>query len=76
MKFRDGLEGVVDMAATIFSDDAGVFAALRDEELFGRVRIELGAPVWPGEIDIAPDAIYDGVRSSADCRYCLGDFIG
>jgi hypothetical protein len=40
--------------------------------LFGRVRVKMGAPVWPGEIDVAPDAIYDGLRSNAVGVY-LGD---
>ena len=71
LTFRDGTEGVVDMKAAIFAPTAGVFAALRDEALFGRVRVETGAPVWPGGLDIAPDAVYDGVRSSAGGVYRL-----
>ena len=71
MTFRDGTEGVVDMKTAIFSPTSGIFAALRDEALFGRVRVDAGAPVWPGEIDVAPDALYDGVRSSNDGCYCL-----
>ncbi len=71
LTFRDGLEGVVDMKRLIFSPLAGVFAALRDEALFAQVRVETGAPLWPGEIDIAPDAIYDGLRSSATREYCV-----
>jgi hypothetical protein len=72
VKFRDGLVGIVDMKAAIFSPSAGVFASLRDEKLFERVCVETGAPIWPGEIDIAPDAIYDGLRSSAEGVYGLG----
>jgi hypothetical protein len=64
LTFRDGTEGVVDMKATIFSATAGVFAALRDEAVFREVRVETGAPLWPGDLDVAPDALYDGVRSS------------
>jgi len=33
--------------------------------------VETGAPVWPGEIDVAPDALYDGVRASGDGLYRL-----
>ena len=64
LTFRDGTEGVVDMKAAIFAPTAGVFAALRDEKVFREVRVEMGALVWPGDIDVAPDALYDGVRSS------------
>jgi hypothetical protein len=45
------------MSNFIFSDEAGVFAALRDETLFAQVHLELGVVTWPGEIDIAPDAM-------------------
>jgi len=75
VEFRDGLTGIIDMKALVFSPSAGVFTALRDETLFGRVRVEMGAPVWPGEIDIAPDAIYDGLRSSGKGVYRLGDAV-
>jgi hypothetical protein len=71
--FRDGQQGVVDMKALIFSPSAGVFAVLRDEALFAKVRVETGAPVWPGEVDLAPDAIYDGVRASGGHAYKPGD---
>ncbi len=27
--------------------------------MFERVRVEYGAVVWPGEIDIAPETLYD-----------------
>ena len=64
LTFRDGTEGVVDMKSAIFAPTAGVFAALRDEKVFREVRVEMGALVWPGDIDVAPDALYDGVRSS------------
>ncbi len=69
--FRDGLSGFVEMKNLIFSESAGVFAALRDAGQFAQVRVEIGAPVWPGEIDIAPDAIYDGVRASERGEYRL-----
>lgn len=72
LTFPDGLKGVVDMKSLIFSPKAGVFAALRDEGLFAQARLEIGAPVWPGEIDMAPDALYDGVRANAFCEYCPG----
>ncbi len=71
LRFRDGTEGLVNMKAAIFAADAGVFAALRDVTVFGQVRVEMGAPVWPGDLDIAPDALYDGVRASPEGVYRL-----
>lgn len=38
-----------------------MFAALADPALFAEVRIEHGAVAWPGEIDLAPDAMWDHV---------------
>ncbi|HEX2200843.1 MAG TPA: IS66 family insertion sequence element accessory protein TnpB [Gammaproteobacteria bacterium] len=46
------------------SPNAGVFAALRDEMLFRQVRLELGAVTWPGEIGLAPDAMYAAIRQT------------
>jgi hypothetical protein len=31
---------------------------LRDESFFAKVFIDNGAVAWPGEIDLAPDAMY------------------
>lgn len=60
--FADGLTGMVDMARLLDSPKAGVFAALRDSFLFVRVTIEHGAVTWPGELDLAPDAMHDAIR--------------
>jgi hypothetical protein len=35
----------------------GALAPLRDERFFGQVFIDYGAVAWPGEIDLAPDAM-------------------
>ena len=61
--FNDKTHGLVDMKKLIFSDNAGVFAALRDPQLFEKVYLALGVVTWPGEIDLAPDAMYDAVRA-------------
>ncbi len=63
VRFLDGLEGIVDMSRLIFSDEAGVFAILRDATLFAQAHIELGAVTWPGEIDLAPDAMYQEIKN-------------
>ncbi len=69
VKFRDGIEGVVDMSELIGSHEAGVFGALADVALFERVGIEFGVPTWPGDLDIAPDAIHDAIAASRS-RLC------
>ena len=62
VSFADGLTGLVDMARLLHSPKAGVFAALRDPSLFARVTIEHGVVTWPGELDLAPDAMHDAIR--------------
>ncbi|MDN2584271.1 DUF2442 domain-containing protein [Aquibium sp. ELW1220] len=62
VRFVDGLEGIVHMRDLIWSDRAGVFATLRDPGVFRQVRLELGAVTWPGEIDLAPDAMHDEIE--------------
>lgn len=63
VEFQDGTAGIVDMSRLLRAGEgAGVFGALADPEAFGRVRIEHGAVTWPGEIDLAPDAMYDAIR--------------
>lgn len=60
--FNDGTEGMVEMAAFLNSDGAGVFAALRDETLFRQARVVLGAVTWPGDLDLAPDAMHREIK--------------
>ena len=70
VRFLDGLEGEVDMSALFASPKAGVdFAALADSEAFNRAFVRLGAVCWPGDLDIAPDAIYAAIKAS-DRREC------
>lgn len=40
-----------------------VFAPLRDPDVFARARVELGVITWPNGADLAPDAMYDAIRS-------------
>ena len=62
VRFNDGTEGVVELAAVLNSPEAGVFAALRDEDRFRQVRVEIGAVTWPGNLDLAPDAMYRAIK--------------
>lgn len=64
VRFIDGLEGEIDMAERVHSPRAGVFAALADPDVFAQVYVELGAVTWPGEIDLAPDAMHDEIRKN------------
>ena len=68
VQFIDGLTGVVDLSALIASPNAGVFARLRDRALFEQVHVEMGAVVWPGELDLAPDAMHAAIKQLGEWR--------
>lgn len=68
VRFVDGLTGFVDLSALIASPQAGVFARLRDRSLFEQVHIELGAVVWPGDLDLAPDAMHAAIKDHGEWR--------
>jgi hypothetical protein len=60
--FADGLTGMVDLSRLVHSPRAGVFAALADPSLFAQVKLDYGAVAWPGELDLAPDAMYAAIQ--------------
>lgn len=60
--FADGLTGMVDMSGMVHSPKAGVFAALADPSFFAQVRLDYGAVAWPGELDLAPDAMHAAIQ--------------
>lgn len=64
VRFVDGLEGEVRMTALLHSPAAVVFSCLSDPALFAQVFGEHSAVTWPGEIDLAPDAMYAQIRKS------------
>lgn len=63
VRFADGTEGQVDLRRLVLGPHAGIFAALRDPVLFAQAAVEDGAVTWPGELDLAPDAMYDEIRA-------------
>jgi hypothetical protein len=60
IRFKDGLAGPVQLRP---EELTGVLAPLLDARFFDQVFINDGAVAWPGEIDLAPDAMYDQVAS-------------
>lgn len=64
VEFVDGLAGSVYLSGLVHSADAGVFAALRDPQIFAQVFLSYGAVTWPGEVDLAPDAMYDEIQAN------------
>ncbi len=66
VRFLDGTEGTVDMHSLVHSANAGIFAALADPGWFAQVFVEYGVVTWPGEIDLAPDAMYRSIKASGE----------
>ena len=62
VRFIDGLEGEVDMSKLVTAPEAGVFASLAEPAIFAQARVEYGVVTWPGEIDLAPDAMYQNIK--------------
>ena len=63
--FVDGSSGEVEMSALLRSIeiDGTIFAPLRDQAVFTRVRVELGTVHWPNGADLPPDAMYDEIKA-------------
>lgn len=66
VRFRDGTAGSADLSRLVTGTQAGVFAALRDPALFAQVHVECGAVVWPGGLDLAPDAMHEAIRAGGE----------
>ena len=64
VEFVDGLSGTVDMSALVISEHAGVFAALADPAIFAHASVEYGVVTWPGEVDLAPDAMHHAINAN------------
>jgi hypothetical protein len=62
LRFADGLEGEVDVSEHIWGP---VFERVRTAEGFNEAYLdeEAGTVVWPGEVDLAPDTLYERVRT-------------
>ena len=65
VRFKDGLAGRVRLR---LEDLTGALAPLRDMQFFKQVYIECGAVAWPGDIDLAPDAMHDQVAREPNER--------
>ncbi len=56
LEFENGEKRVFDMTPYM---DKQPFAQLKGSPLFGKASVEYGTVVWPGDIDIAPETLYD-----------------
>ncbi len=63
VRFRDGVEGPVRFLPTFFR---GVFAHLSDPEQFQKVSVVDGVVTWPGDLDLAPDAMHSKIKARGE----------
>ena len=62
LEFADGLHGFVDMTQLILSEKAGLFAELKDINVFNQAYIANGAATWPEEIDFCPETMHSMIE--------------
>lgn len=63
VKFADGLEGNVRFQPSAYR---GVFEKLRDPLEFDKMRINSYFVTWPGELDLAPDAMHHHIQQNGE----------
>ncbi len=63
VRFNDGVEGMVRFGPRFFR---GVFTHLAEPSEFRRVSVVNGAVTWPGELDVAPDAMHREIKERGE----------
>lgn len=63
VKFADGLQGQVKFGPSAYR---GVFEKLRDPAEFNKLYVNDYFVTWPGELDLAPDAMYAHIKASGE----------
>lgn len=63
VSFADGTSGYVKILKQFLT---GVFEPLKDPHYFQNVAVVDGALVWPGDIDLAPDAMYHEIKKHGE----------
>ncbi|MCM2258607.1 MAG: DUF2442 domain-containing protein [Vicinamibacteria bacterium] len=68
VRFVDGTAGLVLMETFLRSPSTTgtVFEPLRDASRFAQAMCLDGAVTWPGGLDLAPDAMYDAIRTRGE----------
>lgn len=65
VSFADDTSGIADLAPRLSQGPLGDgFDPLCDEKGVSQAFLEHGALTWPGGIDLAPDAMYQRIRSA------------
>ena len=65
VRFADGLEGPVRFLPSAYR---GVFSRLLDPSEFAKATVNGYFVTWPGELDLAPDAMYRDIAEQREQR--------
>ena len=68
VKFDDGLSGLIVIDSSFCS---GVFKALLDDDFLRQASADNGVVTWPNGLDLAPDTMYNEIKSNPERRYVL-----
>jgi hypothetical protein len=62
IRFRDGLSGEADVSHLV---GKGVFKAWKSPAFFAKAYVdrEMATVCWPGDLDLAPDALYEKIAA-------------
>lgn len=63
VEFEDGLTGKVQLEKSHLT---GVFESLKDLLMFQKIYIQGGVITWPGNLDLAPDAMYAEIKNKGE----------
>lgn len=63
VEFEDGLTGKVQFEKSHLN---GIFESLKNPLFFEQIRIEGGVVTWPGQLDLAPDAMYAVIKDKGE----------
>jgi Protein of unknown function (DUF2442) len=61
LEFENGEKRIFDMTPYL---DKRPFVSLKAPHLFAMAKVDYGTVVWPGNIDIAPETLYDRSQPS------------
>lgn len=63
VRFADGTRGLVRFEEGHLT---GVFEPLKSPEFFNQAFVDAGAVAWPGDVDLAPDAMYREIKQRGE----------